>query len=105
MVELPVLLLIVLALGLSFAVIRSTTRADVLLTKRDFAWLGWKPTHVHYKGGLYEESTRAIATDRIEAGESVVLYVHESGATYVRPARMFDEVSRFAPIPEEDNPA
>lgn len=68
------------------------------LTKRDFGWLGWKPTHQHYKGGFYEEATRATVTDPMEAGETAVVYVHESGSTYARPARMFDEPARFKEI-------
>jgi hypothetical protein len=68
------------------------------LTKRDVFWLGWAPTHRHYKGGHYEEMTRAIATDPIEAGETVVTYVHESGSTYVRPARLFDQPERFTAL-------
>lgn len=95
-------LVLLLACAMSHLTVQDVS-AVMNLTKRDFGWLGWKPTHVHYKGGLYEESTRAIATDPIEDGEAVVVYVHESGATYVRPARMFDEVSRFTPIEDGDS--
>lgn len=72
------------------------------LTRRDFAFLGWNPTHRHYKGGLYEEATRAIATDNIAAGEAVAVYVHESGSVYARPARLFDEEARFSAIKEDE---
>lgn len=65
------------------------------LTKRDVGWLGFRASHEHYKGGRYEEMTRATATDRIEPGEAVVVYVHETGSTYVRPARLFDQPWRF----------
>lgn len=72
------------------------------LTRRDFCFLGWKPTHRHYKGGFYEEAVRAIATDCIAAGETVVIYVHERGTVHARPARLFDEEARFAPLKETD---
>lgn len=70
------------------------------LTRRDFIWLGWAPTHRHYKGGQYEEATRAIATDPIEAGETVVIYVHSTGTVHARPARLFDEPTRFQAMEE-----
>jgi hypothetical protein len=82
-----------------------TSRSEVPggnLTRRDFRFLGWKPTHQHYKGGFYEEATRAIATDGIAPGEAVVIYVHERGDVYARPARLFDEEARFTPLKETD---
>lgn len=84
------------------AVIYSAEVPGRNLTRRDFCFLGWRPTHRHYKGGFYEEATRAIATDKIEADEAAVIYVHESGSIYARPARLFDEEARFAPIKEDE---
>lgn len=40
-----------------------------------------------------------IVTDPLEDGEPFVLYQHSSGNHYVRPARLFDEPTRFAPLP------
>lgn len=71
------------------------------MTRRDFMKLKFRATHAHKKGGKYEHATRAIATDKIVEGETVVVYVHESGIAYVRPARLFDEADRFAPIDGE----
>ena len=60
---------------------------------------GWRPTHQHYKGGLY----RVVARGRIEADLSpVVIYDNDAGETWVRPVDDFDQTDpfvRFAPLP------
>jgi hypothetical protein len=65
--------------------------------------LEWKPTHRHYKGGLYRE----IARGKIEADLSpVVIYDNAHGETWVRPFSDFDSyvtigdktVCRFEPL-------
>lgn len=63
---------------------------------------GWRPTHRHYKGGLY----RVIARGRVEADLSpVVIYDNEKGETWVRPVDDFDarigmnHICRFDPLP------
>ena len=99
MIEPALIVLFLLAVAIA-SVCWDLSYPQVSLTRRDFVWLGWKPTHVHKKGGLYEEATRAICTDDVEAGETVVLYVAEDGCTYVRAARMFDEAGRFIELPE-----
>jgi hypothetical protein len=71
---------------------------------------GWRPTHRHYKGGLY----RVIARGKIEADLSpVVIYDNENGETWVRPENDFYSsidcgegeiprfVLRFDMIPEQ----
>lgn len=59
----------------------------------------WKPTHEHYKGGLY----RVIARGHIEADLTpCVVYDNEAGETWVRPADDFDQADpfvRFAALP------
>lgn len=48
----------------------------------------WRPTHRHYKGGLY----RVVARGKIEADLSpVVIYDNKQGETWVRPVRDFEE--------------
>lgn len=87
------ILLLLTSIVITFFGRRRTAERE--LTQRDLVWLGWKPTHRHYKGGFYEEATRAIACDDVVEGEAVVVYVGSDGRTYVRSARQFDEPSRF----------
>lgn len=55
--------------------------------------LEWRPTHEHFKGGLY----RVIARGRIEANLTpCVIYDNEKGETWVRPADDFDQTDPFA---------
>lgn len=71
---------------------------------------GWRPTHRHYKGGLY----RVVALGRIEADLSpVVIYDNENGETWVRPADEFNgyafraegtPVLRFTTLPSPPSP-
>lgn len=69
----------------------------------------FKPTHRHYKGGLYCEIIRLVGnshaanerivvsggidarvTDDIAEGAEFVVYMQQGGAVYARPAAMFD---------------
>lgn len=94
------------------------------LVKRQLFPHDWKPTHRHYKGGLYrvlrrdyfvkadfdaedwiimEDWGRVMVTDNIRAGTMAVIYEHEGGNRYLRPQAMFDDESspgqkRFTPI-------
>ena len=65
----------------------------------------FKPTHRHYKGGLY----RVIETGVIhsETDELMVLYQTADGRLFVRPQQMFfekleDGRARFEELIEED---
>lgn len=60
----------------------------------------WRPTHRHYKGGLY----RVIGFARLEAdGAAAVIYENEAGEKWVRPRTGFYETMadgrrRFEPL-------
>ena len=57
----------------------------------------WKPTHEHYKHGLY----RVIGRGRMEADLSpVVIYDNEAGEIWVRPADDFDQKDPFVRFAE-----
>lgn len=81
--------------------------AAALLRRLALPAVDWRPTHRHYKGGLYRE----IARGRIEADLSpIVIYDNDHGETWVRPVADFDGivtidgthsvVLRFTPIPD-----
>jgi hypothetical protein len=60
----------------------------------------WKPTHRHYKGGLYRVLFEAIHS---ETEEPMTIYQTPDGRAWARPAAMFHEKLpdgrlRFAPI-------
>ena len=60
----------------------------------------WKPTHRHYKGGLYRLLFEAIHS---ETEEPMTIYQTPDGRAWARPAAMFHETLpdgrlRFAPI-------
>ena len=47
----------------------------------------FKPTHRHYKGGLYQELHRATHSETLEP---LVIYRDSKGRIWARPAAMFD---------------
>jgi hypothetical protein len=49
---------------------------------------GWRPTHRHYKGGLYRVIARAQHT---ETREMLTIYDDERGNIWARPSAVFDE--------------
>ena len=63
---------------------------------------GWRPTHRHYKGGLYRVIARAKHT---ETREMLTIYDDGSGNIWARPSAVFDEYimevgPRFLALPE-----
>lgn len=58
----------------------------------------WRPTHRHYKGGLY----RVIARGRMVYDlRNVVIYETKHGSIWVRPADEFDDPERFVVLEAE----
>lgn len=72
---------------------------------RATSYTEWRPTHRHYKGGLYRELMRGT----LEASMTpVVVYQNQEGRVWVRPVREFDGeidegelglIPRFTPLP------
>jgi len=48
----------------------------------------WKPTHRHYKGGLYRVLFEAIHT---ETEEAMTIYETPDGRRWARPSAMFND--------------
>jgi hypothetical protein len=67
------------------------------LTKAEIrkAFSGYKPTHRHYKGGLYQLLGQAKHT---ETEEELTIYRDSDGNYWARPRAMFDEPGRFTPL-------
>lgn len=63
------------------------------------AFASWRPTHRHYKGGLYRVVSTAPHTEREEL---LVIYENSVGEWWARPEAMFngtvDGKRRFEPI-------
>lgn len=57
--------------------------------------LPFRPTHRHYKGGLYQKIADALHS---ETEEPLVIYRSADGRWWARPKAMFDEPDRFTPI-------
>ncbi len=57
----------------------------------------WKPTHQHYKGGLYRFITAALREGDLEP---LVVYEPEDGPVFVRPMSEFRE--KFTGLPGTD---
>lgn len=75
-------------------------RAKQAAKPRGAALAPWKPTHRHYKGGLYRVLFEAIHS---ETEEAMTIYQTPDGRAWARPAAMFHETlpdgrPRFAPI-------
>jgi hypothetical protein len=51
--------------------------------------VSWKPTHQHYKGGLYRKIAHATHTER---DECLTIYEDRHGNVWARPTRLFEEV-------------
>jgi hypothetical protein len=63
----------------------------------------FKPTHRHYKGGVYQVVAHGRVSDPIYLAKTeVTIYRNEAGDIWVRPRQMFegevDGKPRFAPI-------
>jgi hypothetical protein len=60
--------------------------------------MAWRPTHRHYKGGLYQVLHRdALHT---EAEQLMVVYRNQAGEIFVRPQTMFDETAFYPGLNE-----
>jgi hypothetical protein len=57
----------------------------------------WKPTHQHYKGGLYRVITTALREADLVP---MVVYESEDGPVFVRPMSEFSE--KFVGVPGSD---
>ena len=90
--------LIILLLACTACLLVPSSRRVPNFTKRDFGWLGWKPTHLHNSNVLYEEATRAIASDALVAGEAVVVCVDSEGHVHVVPVSTYDDPNQFKEV-------
>lgn len=57
----------------------------------------WRPTHRHYKGGLYRKISEACLESNLAP---VVVYEAAGGTLWVRSAEEFNDHNRFAPLSE-----
>lgn len=58
----------------------------------------WKPTHRHYKGGLYRLIGLAHHSETLD---HLAVYEDSQSRLWVRPRAMFEETDRFSPLPPQ----